>query len=63
MLLFQTALQLAGNRGLLEPGGDVVAQRARFLAELRDLLRRLDEIENLAIRRYIRDAVSARPAE
>jgi glycerol-3-phosphate O-acyltransferase len=63
VLLFQTALQLAGNRGLLGPGEDVVARRASFLAELRDLLRRLDEIENLAIRRYIRDAVGARPAE
>ncbi len=63
VLLFQTALQLAGNRGLLEPGEDVAARRASFLAELRDLLRRLDEIESLAIRRYIRDAVSVRPAE
>ena len=63
VLLFQTALQLADNRGLLGPGEDVAAQRASFLAELRDLLRRLDEIENLAIRRYIRDAVGARPAE
>ena len=63
VLLFQTALQLAGNRGLLGPGEDLAAQRAGFQAELRDLLRRLDEIENLAIRRYIRDAVSARPAE
>jgi glycerol-3-phosphate O-acyltransferase len=63
VLLFQTALQLADNRGLLGPGEDVGARRAGFLAELRDLLRRLDEIENLAIRRYIRDAVAARPAE
>ena len=63
VLLFQTALQLADNRGLLGPGEDVAARRASFLAELRDLLRRLDEIENLAIRRYIKDAVSARPAE
>ena len=63
VLLFQTALQLADNRGLLGPGADVAARRAGFLAELRDLLRRLDEIEHLAIRRYIRDAVSARPAE
>ena len=63
VLLFQTALQLAGNRGLLGPGEDLAAQRAGFQAELRDLLRRLDEIENLAIRRYIRDAVAARPAE
>jgi len=63
VLLFQTALQLADNRGLLGPGEDVAAQRAGFLAELRDLLRRLDEIEHRAIRRYIRDAVNARPAE
>jgi glycerol-3-phosphate O-acyltransferase len=63
VLLFQTALQLARNRGLLEPGEDVPARRAAFLAELRDLLRRLDRIEDLAIRRYIRDAVSARPTE
>ena len=61
-LLFQTALQLARNRGLLE-GDDQAARRAAFLAELRDLIRRLDRIEDLAIRRYIRDAVSAMPAD
>jgi hypothetical protein len=63
VLLFQTALELAGNRGLLGPGEDVGARRAAFLAELRDLLRRLDEIEDLAIRRYVQDAVSAPPTE
>ena len=63
VLLFQTALQLAGNRGLLGPGEDVGERRAAFLAELRDLLRRLDEIEDLAIRRYVQDAVSAPPTE
>jgi glycerol-3-phosphate O-acyltransferase len=62
-LLFQTALQLARNRGLLEPGPDLAARRAAFLAELRDLVRRLDRIEDLAIRRYIRDAVGAIPAD
>ena len=61
-LLFQTALQLARNRGLLE-GDDLAARRAAFLAELRDLIRRLDRIEDLAIRRYIKDAVSAMPAD
>jgi hypothetical protein len=45
------------NRGLLEAGSDVAERRAVFLAELRDLLKRLDRIEDLAIRRYIRDAV------
>jgi glycerol-3-phosphate O-acyltransferase len=63
VLLFQTALLLARNRGLFEPGADLAARRAAFLAELRDLVRRLDQIENLAIRRYIRDAVIARSAE
>jgi glycerol-3-phosphate O-acyltransferase len=62
-LLFRTALQLARNRGLLEPGPDLAERRAAFLAELRDLVRRLDQIEDLAIRRYIRDAVNAMPAD
>jgi glycerol-3-phosphate O-acyltransferase len=61
VLLFQTALQLARNRGLFESGEDLAKRRAAFLTELRDLLRRIDRIEDLAIRRYIRDA-SARPA-
>jgi len=60
VLLFATALQLARNRGLFEPGEDLAKRRAAFLTELRDLLRRIDRIEDLAIRRYIRDA-SARP--
>ena len=83
VLLFQTGLQLARNRGLFEsgsglesgagagsgadsgagPGADLAARRADFLAELRHLVRRLDRIEDLAIRRYIRDAVSVMPAD
>jgi glycerol-3-phosphate O-acyltransferase len=63
VLLFQTALQLARNRGLLDPGEDVAARRAAFLTELRDLLRRLDRIEDLAIRRYIKEGVLGRPPE
>jgi glycerol-3-phosphate O-acyltransferase len=61
VLLFQTALQLARNRGLLDPGGDVAARRAGFLTELRDLLRRLDQIEDLAIRRYIKEGIVGQP--
>ena len=61
VLLFGTALQLARNRGLFEPGEDLAKRRAAFLTELRDLLRRIDRIEDLALRRYIRDA-SAHPA-
>jgi glycerol-3-phosphate O-acyltransferase len=57
VLLFRTALELMKNRGLLEAGTDVAERRGVFLAELRDLLKRLDRIEDLAIRRYIRDAV------
>jgi glycerol-3-phosphate O-acyltransferase len=63
VLLFKTALQLARNQGLFEPGPDVTERREAFLTELRQLVRRLDQIENLAIRRYIRDAVAAMPAE
>jgi glycerol-3-phosphate O-acyltransferase len=79
VLLFQTGLQLARNRGLFEsgsgagsgagsgfgagPGADLAARRAEFLDELRQLVRRLDRIEDLAIRRYIRDAVSVMPAD
>ena len=58
-LLFGTALQWARNKGLLEPGAEAAVARAAFLAELRELLRRLDRIENLAIRRYTQDAVIA----
>ncbi len=63
VLLFATALQLARNRGLFEPGEDLCKRRSAFLNELRDLLRRLDRIEDLAIRRYIRDAAIAQLGE
>jgi glycerol-3-phosphate O-acyltransferase len=62
VLLFQTALQLARNRGLFDPGEDLGKRRAAFLTELRDLLRRIDRIEDLAVRRYIKDASRMRPA-
>ena len=63
VLLFQTALQLAANRGLLTDGADVAARRAGFLAQLRGLLHRLDRIEDVATSRYVKDAVSASGAE
>jgi glycerol-3-phosphate O-acyltransferase len=63
VLLFQTALQLARNRGLFNPDEDLPKRRAAFVTELRDLIRRLDRIEDLAIRRYLKEAVSARPAD
>jgi glycerol-3-phosphate O-acyltransferase len=58
VLLFQTALQLARNRGLFDPGEDLPKRRAAFLTELRGLLRRIDRIEDFAIRRYISDGRS-----
>jgi glycerol-3-phosphate O-acyltransferase len=61
VLLFQTALQLARNRGLFDPGEELAKRRVAFLTELRNLLRRIDRIEDLALQRYVRDA-SARPA-
>jgi glycerol-3-phosphate O-acyltransferase len=56
VLLFATALQLARNRGLFDPGEDLAKRRAAFLTELRGLLRRIDRIEDLALRRYASDA-------
>jgi glycerol-3-phosphate O-acyltransferase len=61
-LLFGTALQLARNRGLLDPGEDVPARRAAFVTDLRDLLRRLDRIEDLAIQRYVKEGLVTGPA-
>jgi glycerol-3-phosphate O-acyltransferase len=60
VLLFQTALELARNRGLFDPGDDLAKRRVAFLTELRNLLRRINQIEDLALSRYVRDA-SARP--
>ncbi|HWF74932.1 MAG TPA: glycerol-3-phosphate 1-O-acyltransferase [Solirubrobacteraceae bacterium] len=46
--LFGTALRLAGNRGLLEPGGDeLAARRAAFADEVRTLVARLQRIRSI----------------
>ncbi len=48
-VLFQTALKLARNRGLLGPGGtELAAARADFAADLHDAIRRVDIIVALA---------------
>lgn len=48
-VLFQSALKLAANRGLLEPGGfEVTEARDAFAEELRDAVRRVDIIVALA---------------
>ncbi len=50
--LFRGALQLAGNRGLLEPGADDLAQRReQFAEELAEAVRRLGVIRALAAER------------
>jgi glycerol-3-phosphate O-acyltransferase len=46
--LFATALRLAGNRRLLEPGGqELAARRAAFAHEVRTLVRRLQRIRSI----------------
>jgi glycerol-3-phosphate O-acyltransferase len=51
-VLFATALKLARNRGLLEPGAGELAYRRRgFATEIRDVTRRADVIDALAASR------------
>ena len=47
-VLFATALRLAKNRKLVDPGPDLADRRQRFAAEIRDALRRVDAISALA---------------
>jgi glycerol-3-phosphate O-acyltransferase len=48
-VLFATALRLADNRGLLNPGGvDLVERRRAFAAEIRAVIARVDIIDALA---------------
>lgn len=50
--LFRTALKLAGNRGLLEPGdgppAELTGRRVAFAAEIREVLGRIERISQLA---------------
>lgn len=47
-VLFQTALSLARNRGLVDPAGkDLAARRALFAEEIRGAIRRVDAIDAL----------------
>jgi glycerol-3-phosphate O-acyltransferase len=51
--LFGTALQLAANRDLLDPGREELVQRRRaFADQLEDVARRIWEIDHLDARRY-----------
>ena len=47
--LFKNALELAGNRGLLEPALDVAARREAFAAELAEAVRRVGVIRGIAL--------------
>jgi len=51
-VLFETALRLARNRNLLDPGtADLVSRRRAFADELRDAIRRVDAVGALAASR------------
>ena len=51
-VLFETAVRLARNRNLLQPGGaDVAARRRAFAEEIRAAIRRVDAISALAASR------------
>ncbi|MBM4266385.1 MAG: glycerol-3-phosphate 1-O-acyltransferase [Deltaproteobacteria bacterium] len=48
-VVFQTALQLARNRGLVDPGGeDLAARRSTFAEEVQGAVRRIDAIDSIA---------------
>jgi len=47
-VLFATAVRLAKNRKLVDPGPDVAERRQRFADDIRDTLRRVDAISALA---------------
>jgi glycerol-3-phosphate O-acyltransferase len=52
-VLFGTALKLARNRELTDPGGeDLAARRAAFAEELREAIRRVDAVEALVRARH-----------
>ena len=51
-VLFETAVRLARNRNLLQPGAaDLTARRRAFAEEIRDAIRRVDAISALAASR------------
>jgi glycerol-3-phosphate O-acyltransferase len=52
-VLFATALRLARNRGLTEPGGaELAARRRAFAEEIRQAIRRVDAVEALVRARH-----------
>jgi len=62
-VLFETALRLARNRRLVDPGEPTLAEgRWNFAEEIRDALRRVDAIDALARERQTRTIREARAA-
>ena len=57
-LLFATARQVAADQHLLESAADLAERRTAFRDELRDILRDIDQVENIA-----RDQFYAREAQ
>ena len=52
-LLFATAQQVAADQGLLAPADALAVRRTAFHAELRAILRDLDEVEHIAREQFI----------
>ncbi|HJT96157.1 MAG TPA: glycerol-3-phosphate acyltransferase, partial [Mycobacterium sp.] len=59
-LLFATALQVAGDQNLLKPAADLDERRTAFRDELRDILRDMDKIEQLAREHFYNREVQRR---
>jgi len=53
--LLGSAERLVRRRGLCEPGAAALAQREAFVAELRDILARMDVVRGIAVRRVAHD--------
>ncbi len=51
-VLFETGLKLARNRALVEPTVDVMERRRLFAEELRDVIRRVDQVGGFAANRF-----------
>lgn len=53
--LLGSAERLVRRRGLCEPGAAALAQREAFVAQLRDILARMDVVRGIAVRRVVHD--------
>jgi hypothetical protein len=51
--LFRNGLELARNRQLVTPCPDISDRRHAFTVELRDVIRRVDAIEVIALQQFL----------